>query len=60
MIKMVVSDVDGTLIQKGEKTVNDELMKIIEKLKSKNIIFAVASGRHLSELKDIFHNSKDI
>ena len=60
MIKMVVSDVDGTLLQKGEKTVNDELMEIIEKLKSKNIIFAVASGRHLSELKDIFHNSKDI
>ena len=60
MIKMVVSDVDGTLLQKGEKTVSNELMEVIEKLKSKNIIFAVASGRHLSELKDIFHNSKDI
>ena len=60
MIKMVVSDVDGTLLKKGEKTVNDELMEVIEKLKSKNIIFAVASGRHLSELKDIFRNSKGI
>ena len=60
MIKMVVSDVDGTLLKNGEEKVNQELIEIIKNLKSKNIIFVVASGRHLSELKEIFYNNDEI
>ena len=60
MIKMIVSDVDGTLFDKGEEYISDELLNLIENLRKKGIVFAIASGRHLSELKRIFKNSRDI
>lgn len=58
MFKMVVSDLDGTLLN-GEDELSPKVFQMIEKLKSKNILFAVASGRKICELQKLFSKVKD-
>lgn len=53
MIKLVVSDLDGTLLPPSKK-LPDETFCLIEKLYKKGIIFAPASGRQLPNLKLLF------
>ena len=43
MIKLIVSDVDGTLVEDGSGGVNPELFEVILKLREKGIQFAIAS-----------------
>ena len=50
MIKLMVSDMDGTLLEKGKEFISDNINNIIKELKSKDIIFAIASGRHYNDL----------
>lgn len=49
MIKLIVSDIDGTLVKDGENQINPEIFDVIMELKKKKKIhFAVrqrASGR---------------
>ena len=54
MIKLVASDIDGTLLTEGMTQLNPEIYDIIRKLKQKNIHFVVASGRQLDSQKIIF------
>lgn len=44
-IKMVCSDVDGTLVEEGKAGLNPEYYDEIRRLKEKGIMFAVISGR---------------
>ena len=46
MIKLIVSDVDGTLVPEGTNDIDPELFTLIRRLKAQGIYFAVASGRH--------------
>ncbi len=48
MIKMVCSDLDGTLIQYGEKGVQPELFDLIRALAAHGIRFCPASGRQFT------------
>ena len=45
MIKLIVSDVDGTLVPDGSSKINPEVFDTILKLREKGIQFAIASGR---------------
>lgn len=54
MIKLVVTDIDGTVVPEGTNDINPELFSMIKTLKSKGIHFAVASGRHKSSIEKIF------
>lgn len=45
MIKLVASDLDGTLLQNGAQQLNPEMFDIIKKLQAKGIHFVSASGR---------------
>ncbi len=54
MIKMVVSDIDGTLLEAGTDRLNPELYKVIRELKKKDIIFAAASGRQYASMRYVF------
>lgn len=54
MIKLVVSDVDGTLLKNGEQTLSKETIHTIGSLKEKGILFAAASGRPYTDLKRLF------
>lgn len=49
MIKCVASDLDGTLLYKGELSANN--FKAIKLLKENDIKFIIASGRNISEAK---------
>lgn len=54
MIKLVVSDVDGTILTKGQTSVPDSIFKAIENLKSAGKKVAVASGRTYASLENLF------
>ena len=54
MIKLVASDVDGTLVPDGTFEINPEIYDVIKKLKEKGITFVAASGRQYASLKKLF------
>ena len=60
MIKLVVSDLDGTLLPHEHENIDEETIDTINKILEKNIYFAIASGRTYRELscfmKKIKHN----
>lgn len=54
MIKMVVSDLDGTLLKKGESKIEQEVLTFIKEQRAAGQWFAIASGRSYAELKAFF------
>lgn len=54
MIKLVASDIDGTLLPEGNKKLNPEIYDIILELKKHGIHFVVASGRQLESQQLLF------
>lgn len=56
MIKLIASDMDGTLLN-SKKKINNEFYTILKQLKEDNIIFTAISGRDIFSLKKVF---KDI
>ena len=53
MIKLIASDLDGTLLQ-GSPQVSPEMLELIPQMKASGILFAVASGRQYYSLKNLF------
>lgn len=58
MIKLIVSDMDGTLVD-SDHQINDEFWEILKKLKEKEIKFIVASGRQYANLFDKFEGHQE-
>lgn len=58
MIKLIVSDVDGKLVEDGSGGVNPELFEVILKLREKGIQFAIASGRPWASVEGAFEPVK--
>ena len=54
MIKLIASDLDGTLLYGRDNTVSEEMFEMIREMKQKGIIFAAASGRQYHNLKKLF------
>lgn len=54
MIKLIASDLDGTLLYGRDNSVSEEMFELIREMKEKGIIFAAASGRPYSSLKKLF------
>lgn len=54
MIKLVVSDVDGTLAPDGTFDIDPEIYNVIKQLKEKGIRFVAASGRQYASLRRLF------
>ena len=54
MIKLIASDLDGTLLYGRDNTVSEEMFELIRELKNNGIIFAAASGRQYHNLKKLF------
>lgn len=59
MVKLIASDVDGTLLQRGETKIRQEVFDMIEQVSEKGILFVVASGRPYCELKHLFEPVMD-
>lgn len=55
MIKLIASDLDGTLLQNGAQSLPPEVIPFIEELATKhNILFVAASGRQYPNLVRLF------
>lgn len=59
MIKLIASDLDGTLLLDGKQTISNEMYDIIRELKKKDILFVAASGRQYPNLKRLFEPVSD-
>lgn len=54
MIKLIASDLDGTLLRNGAQHPTPEAMELIGALREKGVIFAAASGRQCPNLRRLF------
>ncbi len=54
MIKLIASDIDGTLVPDGTDRIDPEMMGVIRRLRDKGIYFAGASGRQFLSMKKLF------
>lgn len=60
MIRMIACDIDGTLLQSGQKVLPPELhTTLIPQLEARGIAFCVASGRQFFNLYTLFGPSSD-
>ncbi len=59
MIKLIASDIDGTLVKDGYHTLDPRIVELILELKEKGIIFVAASGRQYPSIKRLFRDIKD-
>ncbi|WP_455716740.1 HAD family hydrolase [Anaerosporobacter sp.] len=53
MIKLIATDIDGTLLH-SDQTLPEDISEVINKLHEKNILFSVASGRPYLTLQQDF------
>lgn len=54
MIKLVVSDLDGTLLQNGAQTLSPEMIDIVRELQKRGIHYVSASGRQYSNQVSLY------
>ena len=54
MIKLVASDLDGTLLMKGAQSLPEDIFPLIRQLKELGILFVAASGRQYANMKKMF------
>ena len=59
MIKLIVADIDGTLLEDGGNALNPELFGVILKLRKQGIQFAAASGRQWASIEQVFDPIKE-
>ena len=59
MLKVIASDIDGTLLQNGKRELSFQIIEQIKQLKKMGILFAAASGRQYATLRNLFEPVKD-
>ncbi len=59
MIKLIASDIDGTLVENSTAILYPEMFELIRKLKQKGILFCAASGRQYESIANMFEPVKD-
>ena len=52
MVKLIVCDIDNTLVPKHKKP-SERSLKCIHEFEKRGILFGLASGRHYDGLKDL-------
>ncbi len=59
MIRLIVSDIDGTLLPYGQKQLDPSVFSLIHRLSQKGIRFCPASGRQFHSLRSLFGPVQD-
>lgn len=59
MIKLVASDIDGTLIKESTSQLYPEMIEAIKELEKKGILFCAASGRQYDSVRNVFRQVAD-
>lgn len=58
-IKLIVSDLDGTLLLNGNQELNPEIFSLIRELRKQGILFFAASGRQYPNIRRLFGPVQD-
>ena len=56
MIKLIASDLDGTLIPEGTQTIAPDFWGALEQLLEQGYLFYAASGRQYANMRRLFDN----
>ena len=59
MIKLIASDIDGTLLPEGTDQMNPGVYEAIRRLKEKGVVFAAASGRQYESMVHVMEPVKN-
>ncbi|MGN0299056.1 MAG: HAD family hydrolase [Lachnospiraceae bacterium] len=59
-MKILVSDVDGTLVEDGTLKINPEYYEVVRKLTEKGIHVIIASGRQYASVRRLFEPVSDL
>ena len=59
MVKLIASDLDGTILRHGAQKVDKSTIEVIGKLLDAGLLFAPASGRQIVSLKRLFEPVSD-
>lgn len=59
MIKLIASDIDGTLLQNGEREISPRFFREAERLMDAGVAVCAASGRQYQSLYDLFAPTAD-
>jgi Cof subfamily protein (haloacid dehalogenase superfamily) len=59
MIKLIVTDIDDTIIEEGSRDLNPEYPEMVRKFREKGLIVVAASGRQKPSIKKTFASVKD-
>lgn len=59
MLKLIASDLDGTLLLNGAKEVSERAIELITQLIDSGVYFTAASGRQYLNLRQLFHPIAD-
>ena len=51
MVRLIASDIDGTLLRNGARSLSPRMFPILQKLKDRGSLFAAASGRQYANLQ---------
>ena len=54
MVKLIITDVDDTIVGEGGSAINEEYYEVIRECRRRGILFGVASGRQKPCLKKLF------
>jgi len=54
MVKLIFSDIDGTLLPYGQTAIDPALFPLIRELRRRDILFCPASGRQYHSLRSLF------
>lgn len=56
-IKLIATDVDGTLVKDSSREVYDEMIEVIRSLRDAGIHFVIASGRQYGSIRKMFEHT---
>ena len=59
MIRLIASDMDGTLVENVNSPLPEGLIELIETMYGRGIRFAVATGRQYSNVEALFRPVRD-
>ncbi len=57
-IRLIATDVDGTLVKDSSREVGDEMIEAIQKLTDQGIYVAIASGRQYGSIRRMFERAQ--
>lgn len=59
MIRLIASDIDGTLIKDSTPDLYPEMADAVRELKERDILFCAASGRQYESIRNVFRDIKE-